>query len=148
MLLLIPAIVSARRHGWRDRRRWTRSGYCNGSREGRGGSPGNATLQTPRGHKNLTTQREMQQAADNGYEYLGQTVFETAFGGPEVVIIMERDRSRNNGRPSYRLLATSKTSTMQQELTALGEQGYRLMGLTVGKTAIGGDEIISILRKD
>ena len=95
-----------------------------------------------------TTQREMQQAADDGYEYLGQTVFETAFGGPEVVIIMERDRSRNNVRPSYRLLATSKTSTMQRELTALGEQGYRLMGMTVGKTAIGGDEIISILRKD
>ena len=61
---------------------------------------------------------------------------------------MERDRSRNNGRPSYRLLATSKTSTMQKELTALGEQGYRLMGMTIGKTAIGGDEIISILRKE
>jgi hypothetical protein len=95
-----------------------------------------------------TMQREMQQAADDGYEYLGQTVFETAFGGPEVVIIMERDRSRNNARPSYRLLATSKTSTMERELTALGEQGYRLMGMTVGKTAVGGDEIISILRKD
>jgi hypothetical protein len=95
-----------------------------------------------------TMQREMQQAADDGYEYLGQTVFETAFGGPEVVIIMERDRSRNSARPSYRLLATSKTSTMERELTALGEQGYRLMGMTVGKTAVGGDEIISILRKD
>jgi hypothetical protein len=95
-----------------------------------------------------TTQRELQQAADDGYEYLGQTVFETAFGGPEVVIIMERDGARNNFRPSYRLLATSKTSTMQKELTALGEQGYRLMGMTVGQTAIGGDEIISVLRKD
>jgi hypothetical protein len=95
-----------------------------------------------------TMQREMQQAADDGYAYLEQTVFETAFGGKEVVVIMELDPSRKEMHSSYRLLATTKTSTMQKELQQAGAQGYILMGLTVGKTEIGGDEVVTILRRD
>ena len=49
---------------------------------------------------------------------------------------------------SYRLLATTKTSTMQEELQEAGAQGYILVGLTVGKTEIGGDEVVTILRRD
>ena len=94
-----------------------------------------------------TMQKEMQRAADQGYEYAGQTVFETAFGGREVVVIMELDPVSARSRSSYRLLATTKTSTMQNELQEAGAQGYVLLGLTVGKTEIGGEEIITILRK-
>jgi len=65
-----------------------------------------------------------------------------------VAVIMERDPSKNIPPRSYRLLATSRTSTMQKELRELGEQGYALLGLTVGKTAMGGDEIVAILGKD
>lgn len=94
-------------------------------------------------------QKEMQQAANDGYAYLDQTVFESAFGGKEVAVIMELDPAAGKGlRSSYRLLATTKTSTMQKELQEAGAQGYVLLGLTIGKTEMGGDEIITILRKD
>jgi len=100
-------------------------------------------------NRTSTMQKEMQQAANDGYAYLDQTVFESAFGGKEVAVIMELDPAAAKGlRSSYRLLATTKTSTMQKELQEAGAQGYVLLGLTVGKTEMGGDEIITILRKD
>lgn len=92
-------------------------------------------------------QKEIQQAADEGYEYLEQTVFESAFGGKEIAVIMELDPSKTR-HTFYRVLATSRTSTMQKELMELGERGYVLLGLTVGQTAFGGDEIVAILKKD
>ncbi len=95
-----------------------------------------------------TMQRELQALADAGYEYLDQTIFESAFGGKEVVVIMERDVSRLRPRSKYRLLATTRTSAMEKELKDAGYQGYVLVGFTIGKTAIGGDEIVSILRRD
>jgi len=93
-------------------------------------------------------QKEMQSLADEGYEYVDQTVFQTAFGGREVVVIVEADPSRKELRSTYRLLATTKTSTMQKELQEAGTQGYVLLGLTVGKTEMGGDEIVAVLRKN
>ncbi len=98
--------------------------------------------------KTSSLQREMQQSADEGYAYLDQTVYESAFGGKEVVVIMELDPSRKETRSSYRLLATTKTSTMQKELQEAGAQGYILLGLTIGKTELGGDEVVTILRRD
>jgi hypothetical protein len=98
--------------------------------------------------KTSTMQKEMQQSADEGYAYLDQTVYESAFGGKEVVVIMELDPSRKETRSSYRLLATTKTSTMQKELREAGAKGYSLLGLTIGKTELGGDEVVTILRRD
>jgi hypothetical protein len=97
--------------------------------------------------KTSTMQREMQSLADEGFEYADQTVFQSAFGGREVVIIMEADPSRKATRSIYQLLATTKTSTMQKELQEAGSRGYVLLGLTVGKTEKGGDEIVAVLRK-
>jgi hypothetical protein len=108
----------------------------------------------PRKYKLLATtrtstmQKELQRWADEGYEYKEQTVFETAFGGKEVVVIMELDPAAKQEPSSYKLLATTKTSTMQKELQAAGSQGYVLLGLTVSKTEIGGDEIVAVLRKN
>ena len=98
--------------------------------------------------KTSTMQKEMQNLADEGYEYVDQTVFQTAFGGREVVVIMEADSSRKGPHSNYRLLATTKTSTLQKELQEAGAQGFVLLGLTVGKTEIGGDEIVAVLRKN
>jgi hypothetical protein len=95
-----------------------------------------------------TMQRELQQWADAGYEYLDQTVFETAFGGKEVVVIMQLDAARPTSKSVYRLLATSRTSTMEKELKEAGKDGFLLVGFTVGKTEIGGEELVSILRKN
>jgi hypothetical protein len=98
-------------------------------------------------NKTSTMQKEMQQAGDEGYEYKGQTVFKTSFGGEEVVCILERDTSITAGRWEYRLLATKKTSTMQKELQEAGEQGFSFVGVTVAETAFGGTEVVSILRR-
>jgi len=98
--------------------------------------------------KTSTMQRELQEAADQGYEYVAQSVFESAFGGKEVVVILELDPSRPARKLSYRVLATNRTSTMEKELKELGERGYALLGLTVGETAFGGEEIVAILEKD
>jgi hypothetical protein len=98
--------------------------------------------------KTGTMQKEMQQAADEGFVYLGQTVFQSAFGGREVCVIMERDAAGQSGKMQYKLLATSKTSTMQKELQEAGDAGFLIVGMTVGKTAFGGDELVSILQKE
>ena len=60
---------------------------------------------------------------------------------------MERDREAEIVRYEYKLLATSKTSTMQKELSQAGEDGYSFVGMTVAQTAFGGQELVVILRK-
>ena len=82
-----------------------------------------------------------------GIRLQGQTVFDTAFGGKEVVVIMERDRDAKPERHEYKLLATSKTSTMQKELIDAGEAGFEFVGMTVAETAFGGKELVTILRR-
>jgi hypothetical protein len=94
-----------------------------------------------------TMQKEIQQAGDEGFEYRGQTVFESSFGGREVGVILERDAEKAARRFQYKLLATSKTSTMQKELQQAGEEGFEFLGMTVGKTAMGGSEVVCFLRK-
>ncbi|MCX6609096.1 MAG: hypothetical protein NTV52_36645, partial [Acidobacteria bacterium] len=51
------------------------------------------------------------------------------------------------GKITYKLAATSKTSTMEKELRQAGEEGFKFLGVVVGKTAFGGNELISILYK-
>ena len=97
--------------------------------------------------KTSTMQKEMQAASDAGFQYRGQTVFNSAFGGDEVVCILERDGSAANERVDYRLVATSKTSTLQKELVQAGAAGYQIVGMTVGKTALGGNELVAITRR-
>lgn len=97
--------------------------------------------------KTSTMQKEMQEAGDNGFEYKGQTVFSSTFGGSEVIVILEKDTKAPIIRYEYKLLATSKTSTMQKELNQVGEAGYEYVGMTVSKTLIGGSEVVVILRR-
>ena len=97
--------------------------------------------------KTSTMQRELQEASNEGFEYKGQTVFPTTFGGKEVVIILERNPDSRTARYEYKLLATSKTSTMQKELNEVGAAGFEFVGVTVGQTAFGGKEVVSILRR-
>ena len=98
--------------------------------------------------KTSTMQKELQQAGDAGYEFKGQTVFSSLFGGKEAVVILELDREKKERRSyEYLLLATKKTSTLQKELAEAGAAAYELVGLTVAETAIGGAEVVSILRK-
>ena len=96
--------------------------------------------------KTSTMQKELQEAADAGYGYKGQTVFDTAFGGQEVVIILERDKEAPE-RADYKLIATLKTSTLENELAQAGDAGYSVVGMTVSKTALGGKELVAITRR-
>lgn len=99
-------------------------------------------------NKTSTMQKEMQEGADAGFQYVGQTVFETTFGGKEVVCILERDPSVTVPvKYEYRLLATSKTSTMEKELKEAADGAFDVIGITVAKTLIGGKELVTITRR-
>ena len=113
----------------------------------RNGSPGRFDYRLLATNKTSTMQKEMQEAGDAGFEYRGQTVFKSTFGGKEVVAILERAADAKIVRYEYRLLATKKTSTMQKELSEAGDQGYEFVGMTVAKTLVGGDEVVAILRR-
>jgi hypothetical protein len=97
--------------------------------------------------KTSTMEKEMQEAADAGFEYRGQTVFKSALGGQEVVCILERDKESTAKGSRYKLLATAKTSTLEKELLQAGAAGYQILGMTVSKTALGGKELVAIMRR-
>ena len=95
--------------------------------------------------KTSTMEKEMNAAAEAGYVYSAVMGGETAFGGTEAVVMQK------NPTPSamaFKLLATSKTSTMQKELDEAGGAGYSVVGMTVSKTAMGGAELVAIARRD
>lgn len=98
--------------------------------------------------KTSTMQKELQEAGNNGFQYKGQVVFETFIGGDEVVVILEKDTKAEIKKIEYKLFATKKTSTMQKEINEGGAAGYSYVGVTVGKTLIGGSEIVVIMRRN
>ena len=98
--------------------------------------------------KTSTMQKELEEAANNGFEYKGQVVFPTFIGGDEVVVILEKDTKASVKKFEYKLFATSKTSTMQKEISQGGDAGYTFVGVTVGKTLLGGSEVVVIMRRD
>ncbi len=132
---------------WAGNREWG-----SGSHRCDGGMPGcpnpAARYKLLATSRTSTMQRELQRAAIKAMNISAQSVFQSAFGGREVVVILEADPSRPRVASTYRLLATTKTSTMQKELQEAGERGYVLLGLTVGKTAYRRRRILAILRKN
>lgn len=97
--------------------------------------------------KTSTLQKELQEAGDAGFHAVGQTVFESMFGGKETVAIVQKGSGQAVPRYEYKLVATSKTSTLEKELKELADAGYQAIDLTVGKTALGGSEIVVITRR-
>jgi hypothetical protein len=94
-----------------------------------------------------TMQKELDRAGAEGFDYCGQTVFKSAFGGREVSVILERDPASTHHKVEYKLLATSRTGTMEKELNQAGQAGFEFLNVVVGKTAFGGEEVVSILRR-
>jgi hypothetical protein len=97
-------------------------------------------------NKTSTMQKELSGAGAAGFLYTGQTVYDSAFGGREVVVILERSESAKTTY-EYKLLATARTSTMQKEMNEAGRAGFLFCGITVAETAFGGREVVSILRR-
>jgi hypothetical protein len=112
------------------------------------GSKGHYAYKLLATNRTSTMEKELQAAAEAGFEYRAQTVFNSAFGGDEVVCILERDKDAAEARGQYRLVATTKTSTLEKELVDAGQAGYQVLGMTVAKTALGGKELVAIMRRD
>jgi hypothetical protein len=105
-------------------------------RSGDGNDKGRFQYKVLATSRTSTMQKELQSAADEGYEYRGYT----ARG--EVLVILELDHSiKNHAKYEYKLLATSKTSTTQKELNEATEQGYEFVGI------VRRGEVITFLRK-
>ena len=115
--------------------------------------PTRATAQADRSYKVLATsktstmQKEMQQAGEAGFRFLAVMGGETAVGGKEVVVLMERT-SEPSTRYEYKLLATSKTSTLQKELQEAADAGWHAVGQTVFESLLGGKETAGILERN
>ncbi|MEO8481068.1 MAG: hypothetical protein ABI634_02590 [Acidobacteriota bacterium] len=112
------------------------------------GSKGRYAYKLLATNRTSTMEKELQLAAEAGFEYRAQTVFSSAFGGDEVVCILERDKDAGDARGQYRLVATTRTSTLEKELVDAGAAGYQVLGMTVAKTALGGKELVAIMRRD
>jgi len=91
-----------------------------------------------------TMQKELNEAADAGYRVL----VGAPTSGSEMAVFLERA-----GNPEetyqYRLLATTRTSTMQKELNEAADAGFRLLPSTMiaKQQLFGGVEIVLIMEK-
>lgn len=95
-----------------------------------------------------TMEKEMGEAAAAGYRFEDVVSGPTSFGGDEAVVIMARPRDgEHKQRYEYKLLATSKTSTMQKELQEAGDAGFEHRGESVFKKTFG-SEVMVILERD
>jgi hypothetical protein len=78
-----------------------------------------------------TMEREMNEAADSGFVFGGLMGGQTAFGGKEVLVIMKKNITvASSTNRKYKLLATSRTGTMQKELQQAGDEGFVYCGMT------------------
>ncbi|HEX8351652.1 MAG TPA: hypothetical protein VF611_01915 [Pyrinomonadaceae bacterium] len=99
-------------------------------------------------NRTSTMEKEMKEAADAGYRFEKAISGPTAFGGAEAMVIMSRPRDgEHKARYEYKLLATSKTSTMQKELQEAGDAGFEHRDETVFKKTFG-TEVMVILERD
>jgi len=95
-----------------------------------------------------TMENEMKAAASAGYRFAEVISGPTFWGGDEAMIVMVRPRDGDHkARFDYKLLATSKTSTMQKELQEAGDAGYEHRGQSVFQKRVG-TEVIAILERE
>lgn len=95
-----------------------------------------------------TMEKEMNEAANEGYRFKEVISGETAFGGDEALVVMMREvDTKHSARFDYKLLATTKTSTMQKELQAAGDAGFEHCGQSVFKKTLG-VEVVVMLERD
>lgn len=96
-------------------------------------------------NRTSTMEDELNAAGAEGYRFIGTQGGDTAFGGSEVVVIMERDPEGRRYR--YMLLATSRTGTMEQELNSVPPE-FEVVGMTIFDSTFGGDESAVILQAE
>ncbi|MBI1940821.1 MAG: hypothetical protein HYS33_04845 [Acidobacteria bacterium] len=94
--------------------------------------------------KTSTMQKELSEAAAAGYRIIGSS----PTAGNEMVVILEKVATPPQTY-EYLLLATTRTSTMQKELSEAAAKGFRLMPKTIiaKEQMLGGVEIVMLLEK-
>ena len=99
-------------------------------------------------NRTTTMEKEMNEAAAEGYRFQEVISGSTFFGGDEALVVMVRPVDGfKRGRFEYKLLATSKTSTMQRELQTAGDAGFEHCGQSVFKKTFG-TEVMVILERN
>ncbi|MBI4876614.1 MAG: hypothetical protein HY822_18415 [Acidobacteria bacterium] len=92
-----------------------------------------------------TMEKEMNQAAETGYTFGDAMGGESAMGGKEVIVVMVKNLDAPAPRRRYKLVATSRTGTLQKELQQAGDEGFQYCAQTVFQSAIAGREVAVIL---
>ena len=94
--------------------------------------------------KTSTMQKELDETAAKGYRIL----VGSPTSGTEMAIFLSREATPENPY-QYKLLATTRTGTMQKELNEAAAGGFRLLPRTMIAKAqlLGGVEIVTILEK-
>lgn len=99
-------------------------------------------------NRTSTMEKEMNEAAGAGYKFAEVISGETFFGGSEALVVMVRRKDEDHkARYEYKLLATTKTGTMQKELQEAGDAGFEHRGQSVFKKTFG-QEVMVILERD
>src|SRR5262245_3611496 len=84
---------------------------------------GDRTYRVLATNKTSTMQKELSEAGALGFHFVSVMGGDTAIGGSEVVVLMER-LANDKTKYQYRLLATSRTSTLQKELQQAADDGW------------------------
>lgn len=92
--------------------------------------------------KTSTMQKELDEASAQGFRIITSA---SSCGQSEMVLFLERV-SQPPDTYRYKLLATTRTSTMEKELNQAAQEGYRLLPRTItAKEGFFSNEIVSIL---
>ena len=81
-------------------------------------------------NKTSTMQKELQEAASQGFRLLPSTMISKSqmFGGVEIIVVLEKVPDAYQ-KYDYLLLATTLTSTLQKEMSRAMEDGYEVVGM-------------------
>ena len=92
--------------------------------------------------KTSTMQKELDEASAQGFRIISAA---SSCNQSEMVLFLERVTEAPNTY-KYRLLATSRTSTMEKELNQAAQEGFRLLPRTItAKEGFLANEIVSVL---
>ena len=77
-----------------------------------------------------TMQKELNEVAEQGFHLIPKSIIakQQLVGGTEIVVLMERPPQATKGY-EYKLLATSRTSTLQKEVREAQAAGFSIVGM-------------------
>jgi hypothetical protein len=76
-----------------------------------------------------TMERELNEQAARGFRLLPRTMIDKGHDNGELVMILERAPAPSQTRYQYRLLATTRTGTLQREMAQAVGDGYTVVGM-------------------